>query len=505
MEFDVLKELVQTITRNKIKNIEVLGNPGEEKSRTELMYDGISSGKFKSEEDVAKHFFKSDAKDPNYRKLKNKLIRQLVNTAFFIDINQPAFNERAKAYFTAYRDFAAGVLFMTRSARKSGVYLLQLTLEQAIKYEFTDLAADVCRMLRREYARSGGDFEKNQHFTAMHRKYEEKRRYDMLALDYHETLISYYVTKRSPNQEIHQLASTFYEELFPMMSIVDTSAFYNYTYTIGIIKYSAINDLENALKICNEALEILTPRKNTNRSTIVNFLLQKMGFYTQMRIDDSLLLKSLLDSCLEVLEEGQFSWFRAYEVYFYHCMYVGNYYQALEIYHKITHSLSFNLLDGSYHDNWLLLGGYLHLVAKLGRLDPVKVEAIVGTFRFGKFFNEIEVLDKDKEGMNIPLVFLPILFHLAQKTFDEQKDISVEALEKYRQRWLANDMNRRSDSFLKMLIAFARKDFASAAAEKKIQKELEILKNETPQVAGQNFAVEVVPYEVLWELLNSKI
>jgi hypothetical protein len=77
MDFDVLKDLVQTITRNKIKNIEVLGNPGEEKSRVELMYDGISAGKFKSEEDIARHFFKSDAKDPNYRKLKNKLVRQL--------------------------------------------------------------------------------------------------------------------------------------------------------------------------------------------------------------------------------------------------------------------------------------------------------------------------------------------------------------------------------------------------------------------------------------------
>jgi hypothetical protein len=77
--------------------------------------------------------------------------------------------------------------------------------------------------------------------------------------------------------------------------------------------------------------------------------------------------------------------------------------------------------------------------------------------------------------------------------------------EKYRQRWLANDMNRRSDSFLKMLIAFAKKEFATTAAEKKISKELEVLKSETPDVAGQTWAVEVVPYETLWELLNAKM
>ena len=231
-------------------------------------------------------------------------------------------------------------------------------------------------------------------------------------------------------------------------------------------------------------------------------IMQKMACYNQLRLTDGTAVKEMLDYCLEILEEGHFNWFRIHEVYFYYCTYSGNYEEALQVYKKITKSPSFELLDGSYHDNWLLLGGYLHLLAKLKMLEPAKVEEAVGVFKFGKFFNEIEVLDKDKEGMNIPLMFLPVLFHLAQKTFDEQKDISVEALEKYRQRWLANDMNRRSDSFLKMLIAFAKKDFASAAAEKKINKELEILKSETPQVAGQNFAVEIVPYENLWELLN---
>ena len=504
MDFDVLKDLVQTITRNKIKNIEVLGNPGEEKSRVELMYDGISSGKFKSEDDVAKHFFKSDAKDPNFRKLKNKLIRQLVNTAFFVDVNQPAFNERAKAYFTAYRDFAAGVVLMTRNATKPGIYIFQLVLEQAIKFEFTDLAADVSRILRREYARAGGDHEKNQYYTGLHRKYEEKRRYEALATDYYETLVSYYLIKRSPNEEIHQQAKQYFDELLPLAKKVDTSAFYSHTYYIGLIKYSSVNDIDNALHLTNEALSILEPRKNTNRGMLVNFTMQKMAYYNQLKIVNKNDVKKMLDYCLSLVEEGDFNWFRANEVYFYHCIYSKQYEEALNVYSVITLSSTFNLLDGSHHDNWLLLGGYLHLLAKLGVLDTTKVESIVGTFKFGKFFNEIEVLDKDKEGMNIPLVLLPVLFHLAQKTFDEQNDISVEALEKYRQRWLSNDLNRRSDSFLKMLIAFAKKDYASAAAEKKISKELEILKSETPQVAGQNFTVEVIPYETLWELLNSK-
>jgi len=504
MEFEVLKDLAKTITRNKIKNIEVLGNPGKDQNRVELFYEAIISDKFKSEKELVRHFFKTyDTKNPGYLKLKNKLVHQLVNTAFFVDVNQPAFNERAKAYFTAYRDFAAASILMLRNTGKSGVYIFQLVLEQAIKYEFIELAADVARILRRDYARIAGDYEKNQYFTSLHRKYEEKRRFETLALDYYETLVSYYITKRSPNEEIHQRATTYFDELLPLAEQVDTSAFYNYTYNIGIIKYLSVNDIGNALQICDEALKILEPRKNTNRGTLVFLTMQKMACYTQLRITDSISVREMLEYCLSILEEGSFNWVRVHEVYFYHCTYSENYEEALEVYGKVTQSPSFALLDGSHHDNWLLLGGYLHLLAKLGALDPAKVESVVGAFRYGKFFNEIEVLKKDKVGMNIPLVLLPVLMALSQKPDDRAKDIPIDALGKYRQRWLANDMNRRSDSFLKLLIAFSQKDYATAAAEKKIKKELDVLKSLTPEVSGQNFAVEVVPYETLWELLNA--
>ncbi|MBK8425407.1 MAG: hypothetical protein IPL27_05210 [Lewinellaceae bacterium] len=259
MEFEALKDLAKTITRNKIKNIEVLGNPGKDQNRVELFYEAIISDKFKSEKELVRHFFKTyDTKNPSYLKLKNKLVHQLVNMAFFVDVNQPAFNDRFKAYFTAYRDFAAAVVFVTRNARKSAVYLLQLVLEQAVKYEFTDLAADVSRMLRTEFARSGGDHEKNHYYTSLHRKYEEKHRYDMLAFDYHETLVSYYLTNVLPIKRFINWLQNIIDELFPLTEIVDTSAFYYYTYTIGIIKFSSINDIVNALHLCDKALSILT-------------------------------------------------------------------------------------------------------------------------------------------------------------------------------------------------------------------------------------------------------
>ncbi|MDO8366566.1 MAG: hypothetical protein Q7T20_07220, partial [Saprospiraceae bacterium] len=153
MEFDALKELVKTITRNKVKNIEVLGNPGEEGSMVESLYDAIAKDKVQSDEDAAKYLYgkNESPKSQAYLRMKGRLERNLLNTAFFVDINQPMFNDRAKAYYNCYRDFAVGYILLGRDARKAGVNVLEQTLEQAIKYEFVELTAEIANRLRRQH------------------------------------------------------------------------------------------------------------------------------------------------------------------------------------------------------------------------------------------------------------------------------------------------------------------------------------------------------------------
>lgn len=505
MEFNVLKDLAKTITRNKVKNIEVLGNGNQKKNKSEIFFEGLIADRFKNEKDAVRYFFESyDIKHPTYIKLKNKLVRQLINSAFFIDVNRPNFNDRAKSYFTSYKDFAAVTILIAKGSSSSAVYLLHLILEQAIKYEFIDLAADASKWLRVEYARYNCNIEKNHYYALLHRKYEKKRHYEFLAFDYHEALVSYYIKRRSPNKDIHRMATLYFDELIKLVDEVNTSSFYNHTYKIAMIKYFSINDTENALKVCNEALDVLQLRSNVNRSIIANFKTQKIALYTQLKFKDEIIVNKLFEDCLAILQEGDFSWFRLHEVYLYYCISSDNYVKSLNIYEKANCSFRFDQLNGSFHDNWILIGGYLHLLAKLQVLDSTRVEGIVGAFRFSKLFNEIELLKKDKEGMNIPLVLLPVLYELAEEPFKRTKEIPIEALEKYRQRWLSNETNRRSDCFVKMLISFAKNDYYSPAVVRKINKEFENLKNETPEIAGQYFAIEIIPYETLWELLITK-
>lgn len=503
MDFEALREMIQVVNRNKVKRIEVLGNEDSDSTLNEL-YFGIASGKFASDATALQYFFETtDEKDNRYRKLRARLVRQVLNTTFFIDVKQAQFNDRQKAFYSCYRDFSAAYILMFRGAATPAVDVLEQVLEQCLKFEFTELTAEVTRFLRIYHGRLYGDQSKVERYATLHRDYEEKRYIEMKAFDYYENLVNYYITKRSPNQDIHQAASKYYAELTPLLEQPNTSQFYYYYCQIGIIKFLAVNDCHNALNIIDEALPKLQAAGNTSRGTLFTIAIQKLACLTQLRILTDGVGDEIAHYCLSISEPDQFNWFRTQEIYFYYCAYGGRYQDALDIYAQVKASPRLSTLEGSFRDYWQLLGGYLHLLAALKKLNAANVEQIVGPFRYKRFASDIEVLGKDKGGMNIPLVLLPVLYGLTQGGFDDSL-ISIEALDKYRKRYLDNEVNQRSNSFVKMLIAYTKLPYEKAAAEKKIRKELALLETLDPQVVGQSFAIEIVPYEDLWTMLREK-
>lgn len=296
----------------------------------------------------------------------------------------------------------------------------------------------------------------------------------------------------------------YFDELLPMAVKADTSRFYYNTYQIGFIKYFAVNDCKAVLKLIFEIASLLESRKNTNRSMLQAIALQKIACLTQLKIFEDNIGGKTAEYCLELGSDGEINWFRALEGYFYYLSYQSKYVESLNIFKKAIKHHCFSHLEGVFKDTWLLLGGYLHLLATLGKLDPTEVEQIVGPYRYGRLLNEVQVVDKDREGMNIPLILLPVLFSLAQGNY-QAYGRSKEALDKYRQRYLDNEVNQRSAIFVNMLMALDKRSYDPVDADKRIKKGLEALSQEQPQVVGQNFAIEIVPYEDLWAMLNEKM
>jgi hypothetical protein len=106
--------------------------------------------------------------------------------------------------------------------------------------------------------------------------------------------------------------------------------------------------------------------------------------------------------------------------------------------------------------------------------------------------------------MNIPILIMQFLLALADKEYGQCID-RLEGLAKYRTRYLKPDNAARSHYFFRMLELIPRCDFNAATVKFNAMPLLDNLKTLSANTANQNFDVEIIPYETLWEIVLSML
>lgn len=504
MEFEELREMAQVLTRNKVKQVEILGNPGHDGTRAEALYDGIVKGKFKNDDEAAKHFFgkKASSKDLGYRRLRVKLIRMLINTSFFVDLNQPMFNERYKAYYNCRRDAAAAYLMVTRGIKKASIYILEQTLEQCVKYEFIDLACEISNELLILYGGNLSDTENIEYYKNIQLEFEEKRTLERKGKIYADEIYKYYSVQRSPNSEISTIATQYYEELSNFDKSKTTYQFHKNLNRLNIVRFFAQGDYRGALHVLEKIIPEYETNPYTYRSELFSYIINALSCCIQLRNWESGV--KYAERLPALTDVGNNMWYQVKELFMYHHLYQKQYTEAYNHFKEALQHPRFELISGTKRDDWFLFGGYMHLLVQLGVYKPEDIQAVAGPFKYSKFVNEIGIFDKDKIGMNIALVLLPVWFGLA-KGEEGDANKSLDALEKYRQRYLDNDLNRRSAIMVRLLSALIKRPFDKDRNDRKIERELASLRENPPETSLQMFYLEILPYEDLWNLLVEKL
>lgn len=502
MDFETLKELVATINRNKVKSVEVLGNPENKGGRTEDLYKSIANGSFNSDAEAAAHFFGSpNPRNPNYQRLRNKLIRQLVNTAFFVDVNKPMFIDRAKAHYQCYSDFAAANILALRNAKKAAAEVMEDVFRRAVRYEFTDLCVESVRFLQKHYGRALLTPHLHKKYSNLVHHYQQKQLAESKATQYFEEMVHYYIVKRAPDEAIHKMAGQYYDELAKLTKDADTALFNLRLCQVNIIKFLSKNDFSSALNLCAEYLEAFDQNANVGRDMKISIAVQKILCLIYLRRFDDDEAEKTVEYCLSLSEDGNYNWFRIIELQVQYLLKAGRYKEALDVFAKAIAHPRYESLNTNVRDVWRMFGGYFHLLAALGKLTEAEVVRVAGPFRYGRFMNEIELLDQDKAGRNVALVLLPVLFELA-KGGGYVTDLTPENLEMYRWRYLRGAFHTRSNCFVRLLLALLKSPMDPNPPVHKIKKLLADLKA-TPEKPERDASPgEIISYEELWAMLT---
>lgn len=495
----ILQELIDVITKYKVRHIDVIGNPDKDadKSQTKItqLYEALQAKEVENDQ-MAAELLELKTKSTGYRNVKNGLKKRLINTVFFIDVKQASYNEQQTAYYNCWRNWAAAKILIGKSARMTAVELSQKVLKQAIKYEFLELAIDVLKFLRMHYGNIVGDRKKFAEYNDLYNTYEKAWRAESKVEEYYCLLAIEYIHSKATKKELYEKAMDFAEELedylqqFPYYRIQLTARM------IMIAGYMSINNYNRALTICEEGIHFFENKVYKAKVAMQILLHQQLICYIQLREYEKGL--QVADKSLTLLTEGTHNWFKHYELQFMLAMHTRRYQEGYGILNKVVGHRKQKSRNDRALEKWKINQAYIHYLVLMEKIKPDEDDNRFNNFRLGKFLNEVPSYSQDKRGLNVPILVIHILFLILKKEYDKAID-RIEAIERYCSRYLQKDDTFRSNCFIKMLLQIPISGFHRSGVVRRAEKYRKQLDEVPLEVASQPYEIEVIPYEDLWE------
>ncbi len=497
-----LQELIRFISKNKIKQLDWAG-PGSKlgigTGLTLKLYEGIAGGKFYSEEDVANFFFPSSSRKDQYAKrLIQKLKNRLYNTLYFIDLNQPKFNNIQQAYYQSHKDYATYKILLGHNLIASSISLGEEAIQRAQKFGFPYLTMELARNLMIQYGVIGTNEKKARYYQTLMFEQFELYQAEIRTEAYFQELAVHFSRSRSSKPEMAKMANQYADEVEQYLKRFQTYRLVLNGYRVLSMRYQIENDYENTIAVSRRALDIIEndPTLNTQTALLIFYFNILQSCIQLRRLEEG---EQAAQKCLKLVPEGSNNWFSVLELHLMLAFHTNKFQKAYEVLRLAIQHPDLKKLPDAIQEQWIIYKAYVQYFISIGKISSTGKEQIQ-SFRIGKFLNEVPTFSKDKRGVNISIIVIQILFLLAKTEFGEVID-RVETLNMYRHRYLRRDDTFRSNCFIQMLLQIPAANFNRIATVRRTQKLMDQLKNVPIETARQSGEIEVIPYETLWRFV----
>lgn len=490
----ILKELVYVLSKNNMLPLGATGQLLEKGSKMLLYYEGIQKGKYDSDETAAQELY-GDPASPAYRKMKSGLLERLWATVLHFDSRQQHFTDYQKAYYESHQQWVAVKILTGQNANTAAIALAAKLLRQAEKYEFTLLAMDVASYLRIQYSIRESNDKKFKETSALFDYYRRLYDAENIAEHIYTMLSAQSSNNRSSHSSVHEAAKKGYSEVAPFLEHYKSNKLHLYGRLIEFLMYSSAHDYHKSLICCQQTIAFFKAKPFTANAPLQIFMYEQLICQVQLRQFDE--GRATAEACAALMMEGSFNWFKYRELSLQLSFHSGHFEEAADILAKSIEHSRFSYLPENTQEIWRIYEAYIYylvLVKKL--LPPVKT----GKFKVSKFLNEMPIYTKDKEGVNIAIVVIQYLLLLAEGKVSQVID-RASVIDQYAYRHMSGEHTKRSLNFFKMLAQIPSGQFEREMVRKKAAKYLDALLEMPLDVANQTFEVEVIPYEMLWDII----
>ena len=464
----------------------------------EQLYEGIASGKVRSDEDGIRLIYGENAKGNRFQSLKNKLKDRLIEIVFLLDFRDSAYTDRQKAYFECNKKWAAAMVLLSKNVKMVSIDILERLLKHTMHFEFSEITLNILYSLRLHYGTIDGDTKKYEHYRALYSSYQDIWMKENQAEELYTHFVSHYVTTRAQQDEMISKAEEYFQKIRPDMETCDSFRLHLCGRLLELMVYSSQNDYVNSARVCKSAIEFFETKAYHSSLPMQAFYYQLVVCHVQLKEFEE--GKDIVERYEDIYDEGSFNWFKLQELFFLLAMHTARYTTAFEVYRKVAIHPKLAQQPEPIQESWKLFEAFTHYLIRVEEIETTEETG----FRMSKFLNEIPKFSKDKRGMNIPVLIAQILFMFADGKYSKSID-RIEAIEKYCSRYLKRNDTFRSNCFIKMLLTIPEASFHREAAVRKSEKYLEQLNSMPMELANQAHGIEIIPYETLWEMVLAQL
>jgi tetratricopeptide (TPR) repeat protein len=490
-----LKELVNIISPNKIKKIKLLCSNVKDQTKVMQLYYGIYYNKFEDDQAAIQKLYGGEEVGTKFSKLKNDLETRLLNVILASDMTSPKMNERQRAYYKYFKIWSAANMLLRMGIINYAIRLLEKTLKHFEKNEFTFLALESSRLLRNHYFRHIGDYKKGTFYHQKTLKYQEQYHTETTLAGYMDHIVVHYVKDKSDTSHLQEEINQYVkkaQQLLPQR--LNATIIYRLK-MLEVIKYMNTHNYLETARVCQEAIEYFEKEHPHFRTYITIFLNQWIISCTQLQ--QYQLATNLIQHAFKYLEKGEYNWFKLMEYKTQLAFYMKNYDLAYSTFQDVYQHPNLPQLPTVVQEKWKLYEAYVQFVQSLGKVKNTSQAS--KRFRLYKFLNDVNTFSKDKRGLNIPITIIQACYEISTQNFDKMID-RMEALDKYRSRYLMEEKYIRSNIFIKMLILLVKADFCPNKVLEKVNPYLMDLKKYPFNEMTAGHELEIIPYTDLWHL-----
>jgi hypothetical protein len=488
-----IQELAYIIKQLQLKVLNPTGQPMDRDTILYRFYQGLERGEFATDEGAEKVLYPEGASAAKYRRLKSTLRDRMLSAIAAFEANGNDFSDYQRAYYTCHRDWLTVKILIGQNANTAAIGQAIRLLKEVQRYEFTMLTMDIAAYLAYQFGLRESNDKKFREANELYTNCRLLIDAECMAEQFYMQLMVKVVNQLAPNKEVATLAEEYYQQIAGKMHQFSSYKLYLYGNMINMMRYSAINQFEAVLPICNDAIAFFEKKPFEARVPLQMFYYQKLLCLIQLRqFEES---REVAKRCINLTNEGNFNWFKYKELYLKLTFYSQNYSEGAHIIKAVLSHTRFDFLPDSNKELWKIYESYSYLLAKMGKIDGLSTNK----FKLNKFVNETRIFSKDKSGMNVAIIVLKTMYLLVERRYDQILD-DVVGIERYCSRYLSNQNSLRSSNFIKMLLQIPLGQFDAILVEKRAKRYFKGLDKNPRLLHDQTYEVEIIPYETLWEL-----